>query len=75
MVCRSGFVESTTGGTVTTVVMVSSAGREMRPHFEATRPVNQGLLDIWPSPVGIDIHPDDGLWHAYRGALLGPPVH
>lgn len=23
-----------------------------------------------PSPVGILIHPDYGLWHSYRGALL-----
>ncbi|PIE32510.1 MAG: hypothetical protein CSA55_03230 [Ilumatobacter coccineus] len=26
--------------------------------------------DVWPSPLGILIHPDYGLWHAYRGALL-----
>jgi len=24
---------------------------------------------VWPSPVGMLIHPDHGLWHAYRGAL------
>ncbi len=34
---------------------------------------------VHPSPVGILIHPDFGLWHAYRGALafrvrLGLPV-
>jgi|TARA_R110002110_G_scaffold12731_2_gene60931 hypothetical protein len=75
MVCRSGFVESTTGGTVTTVVIVGNAGGAMRPHFEATRRVSEDLLDIWPSPIGIDIHPDDGLRHAYRGALFGRPLH
>ena len=25
---------------------------------------------VHPSPLGILIHPDHGLWHAYRGALL-----
>lgn len=25
---------------------------------------------VTPSPVGVLIHPDYGLWHAYRGALL-----
>jgi hypothetical protein len=25
---------------------------------------------VWPSPIGILIHPDYGLWHAYRGALV-----
>ena len=24
---------------------------------------------VFPSPVGMLIHPDHGLWHAYRGAL------
>jgi len=24
---------------------------------------------VYPSPVGMLIHPDHGLWHAYRGAL------
>ncbi|NIR29439.1 MAG: hypothetical protein GWN84_09045 [Gammaproteobacteria bacterium] len=24
---------------------------------------------VWPSPLGMLIHPDYGLWHAYRGAL------
>ncbi|MDW3214251.1 MAG: hypothetical protein R8G01_09660 [Ilumatobacteraceae bacterium] len=26
--------------------------------------------DVWPSPIGLMIHPTYGLWHAYRGALL-----
>ena len=25
--------------------------------------------DLWPSPLQILIHPEYGLWHAYRGAL------
>lgn len=24
---------------------------------------------VWPSPLGLLIHPEYGLWHAYRGAL------
>ena len=30
--------------------------------------------DVWQSPIGLLIHPDHGLWHAYRGALLFPVV-
>lgn len=26
--------------------------------------------DVWQSPIGLLIHPEAGLWHAYRGALL-----
>ena len=26
--------------------------------------------DVHPSPLGLLIHPEHGLWHAYRGALL-----
>lgn len=26
--------------------------------------------DVWPSPIGLLVHADHGLWHAYRGALL-----
>lgn len=28
--------------------------------------------DVFASPIGLLIHPDHGLWHAYRGALLFP---
>lgn len=28
--------------------------------------------DVFESPIGLLIHPDHGLWHAYRGALLFP---
>jgi hypothetical protein len=30
--------------------------------------------DVWPSPIGLLIHAEHGLWHAYRGALLFPYV-
>jgi hypothetical protein len=26
--------------------------------------------DVFESPIGLLVHPDHGLWHAYRGALL-----
>lgn len=26
--------------------------------------------DVWPSPIGLLVHPVYGLWHAYRGAFL-----
>ena len=26
--------------------------------------------DVWPSPIGLLVHPEFGLWHAYRGAFL-----
>lgn len=28
--------------------------------------------DVFDSPIGLLVHPDHGLWHAYRGALLFP---
>lgn len=28
--------------------------------------------DVWPSPIGLLIHAEHGLWHAYRGAVLLP---
>jgi hypothetical protein len=27
---------------------------------------------VWPSPIGVLIHPEYGSWHAYRGALAFP---
>lgn len=31
--------------------------------------------DVWQSPIGLLIHADHGLWHAYRGAFLfGEPL-
>jgi hypothetical protein len=40
--------------------------------FRVVRVVARCLDAVRHAP---DIHPDDGLWHAYRGALLGPPGH
>lgn len=28
--------------------------------------------DVWQSPIGLLVHPEHGLWHAYRGAFLFP---
>lgn len=28
--------------------------------------------DVWQSPIGLLVHPEHGLWHAYRGAFLLP---
>ncbi len=28
--------------------------------------------DVFESPIGLLVHPDHGLWHAYRGAFLFP---
>jgi hypothetical protein len=25
---------------------------------------------VWPSPLGLLVHPEHGLWHSYRGALV-----
>ena len=30
----------------------------------------QRAESVWPSPIGILIHPESGLWHGYRAALL-----
>jgi hypothetical protein len=28
--------------------------------------------DVWQSPIGLLVHADHGLWHAYRGAFVFP---
>ena len=38
------------------------------PHWPFQRWA-QRAESVWPSPIGMLIHPDHGLWHAYRGAL------
>ena len=30
----------------------------------------QRASDVWQSPIGLLVHPTDGLWHALRGAFL-----
>ena len=47
--------------------------RLVHPSDRPYRPIMrwaQRAADVWPSPIGLLIHPNDGLWHAYRGALL-----
>lgn len=41
------------------------------PHYPFQRWA-QLAEPLTPSPLGLLIHPDYGLWHAYRGALLFP---
>jgi hypothetical protein len=40
------------------------------PHHPFQRWARRADLSLWPSPLGILIHPEFGLWHALRGALL-----
>jgi len=45
----------------------------VHPSDEPFQPIMrwaQRAADVWPSPIGLLVHPTDGLWHAYRGALL-----
>ncbi len=45
----------------------------MHPSDEPFQPFQrwaQRADDVWPSPIGLLIHPVHGLWHAYRGAFL-----
>ena len=39
------------------------------PHFPFQRWA-QRADDVHPSPLGLLVHPEHGLWHAYRAALL-----
>jgi ferredoxin len=45
----------------------------VHPSDEPFRPFQrwaQRADDVWPSPIGLLIHGEYGLWHAYRGAFL-----
>ena len=45
----------------------------VHPSDEPFRPFQrwaQRADDVWPSPIGLLVHHDHGLWHAYRGAFL-----
>lgn len=45
----------------------------VHPSDEPFRPFQrwaQRAEDVFPSPIGLLVHPDHGLWHAYRGAFL-----
>jgi hypothetical protein len=47
---------------------VHPSDRPYRP-FQAWA---QRADDVWPSPIGLLVHGEYGLWHAYRGAFLFP---
>jgi ferredoxin len=40
------------------------------PHHPFQRWARRADPSLWPSPLGVLIHPEFGLWHALRGALL-----
>lgn len=45
----------------------------VHPSDEPFRPFQrwaQRADDVHPSPIGLLVHPEHGLWHAYRGAFL-----
>lgn len=45
----------------------------IHPSDRPYRPIQRWArraADVWTSPIGLLIHPRDGLWHAYRGALV-----
>jgi hypothetical protein len=42
-----------------------------RPYIPVQRWA-QRADDVFPSPIGLLVHPEHGLWHAYRGAFLFP---
>ena len=47
----------------------------IHPSDEPFRPFQrwaQRADDVWQSPIGLLIHGEFGLWHAYRGAFLFP---
>lgn len=47
----------------------------VHPSDEPFQPFQQWAQhadDVSPSPIGLLVHPDHGLWHAYRGAFLLP---
>jgi hypothetical protein len=58
------------------VPIAESFGAEfVHPSDEPFQPFQrwaQRAEAVWPSPIGLLIHPDHGLWHAYRGAFLFP---
>ena len=50
-----------------------SGGRAIYPFGAEAPPFQRWALraeTVYPSPLGILIHPEYGLWHAYRAALL-----
>ncbi|MCO5084867.1 MAG: hypothetical protein M9955_24800 [Rhizobiaceae bacterium] len=69
-------------------VAARSGARAISPSDRPFQPFQQWAMraeGLRPSPLGILMHPEYGLWHAYRGALLfdvelpfdriGKPIH
>lgn len=56
-------------------IATARGGVLIHPSDEPFAPIlrwAQRASDVWPSPIGLLVHPTEGLWHAYRGALLFP---
>lgn len=54
-------------------VAADFGGRSVSPSDKPYLPFQQWAMraeSLMPSPLGILMHPEYGLWHAYRGALL-----
>jgi hypothetical protein len=54
-------------------VAAACGARVVMPNDRPFAPFQQWAMraeGLQPSPLGILVHPDYGLWHAYRGALL-----
>ena len=59
--------------TVLDEIAASVGARSVSPSDKPYLPFQQWAMrteGLRPSPIGILMHPEYGLWHAYRGALL-----
>jgi hypothetical protein len=60
---------------VLTPIAESFGAAFLHPSDEPFQPFQrwaQHADDVWPSPIGLLVHREHGLWHAYRGAFLFP---
>ncbi len=58
-------------------VAASLGAAYVHPSDEPFRPFQRWAAradDVWQSPIGLLVHAEHGLWHAYRGAMLFPVV-
>lgn len=58
---------------VLTPIATQHRARYIHPNDEPFSPMQrwaQRADRVWPSPIGMLLHPVDGLWHAYRGAFV-----
>lgn len=56
-------------------IALEHGGRMIHPSDEPFAPIMrwaQRGADVWQSPIGLLVHPTEGLWHAYRGAIVLP---